>query len=62
MIKNKVVAFILFVVLFLVFWNLLDLLYCAVITHSSYQFAGFGDLGLPAILAVTSGYLFFLRK
>ena len=30
MIKNKVVAFILYVVLFLVFWNLLDLLYCAV--------------------------------
>ena len=62
MIKNKVVAFILFMVLFLVCWNMLDLLYCAVITHSSYQFAGFGDLGLPACLAVISGYLFFLRK
>ena len=32
MIKNKVVAFILFMVLFLVCWNMLDLLYCAVIT------------------------------
>ena len=61
MIKNKVVAFILFMVLFLVCWNMLDLLYCAVITHSSYHFAGLGDLGLPVVAAVI-GWLLILRK
>lgn len=62
MIKNKVVAFILFLVLFLVFWNMLDLLYCAVITRSSYHFAGLGDLGLPVIIAAVVGWLLILRK
>lgn len=62
MIKNKVVAFILFLVLFLVFWNMLDLLYCAVITRSSYHFSGLGDLGLPALVAAVCGYLLILRK
>ena len=62
MIKNKVVAFILFMVLFLVCWNMLDLLYCAVITHSSYHFAGLGDLGLPVVVAAVIGWLLILRK
>ena len=62
MIKNEVVAFILFMVLFLVCWNMLDLLYCAVITHSSYHFAGLGDLGLPVIVAAVIGWLLILRK
>ena len=62
MIKNKVVAVILFLVLFHVCWNLLDLLYCTVITQSSYNFTGLGDLGLPVVVAAVCGYLLILRK
>ena len=47
MIKNKYAAYGLFVILFLVFWNILDCL---------------RDLITPLALAAVSGYLLFLRK
>jgi len=62
MIKNKYAAFILFIIAFLAFWNLLDYLYSAFITRSSYQFAAGSDLVLPVVAAVVVGYILFLRK
>ena len=57
MIKNKYAAYGLFVILFLVFWNILDCLYTSLITGNSYR-----DLITPLALAAVSGYLLFLRK
>ena len=62
MIRNKYVAFALFVVVALIIWNLLDYLYSTFITKSAYQFTVGGDLGFPFIGAVVVGYLLFLYK
>jgi len=52
MIKNKKLAFGLFVVLFMAFWNLLDFIWTAVISGSSYHFSSGTDLAIPLILAI----------
>ncbi len=62
MIKNKYIAFGLFVVLFMAFWNLLDYLYSTFIAKSAYQFGAGIDLGLPIVVAIVAGYFAFLRK
>ena len=62
MIKNRNVAFGLYVVLFVAFWNLLDFIYSVVIVKGSYSFSAGIDLGLPLLLAVLSGYFLFLKK
>ena len=62
MIKNKYLAFGLFVVLFFIFWHLLDYLYNTIITKNGYQFSPIIDLTIPLIVSVTIGYLLFLRK
>ena len=61
MIKNKKLAFGLFVVLFMAFWNLLDFIWTAVISGSSYHFSSGTDLAIPLILAIVTGYILFLR-
>lgn len=61
MIKNKYAAYGLFVILFLVFWNILDGLYTSLITGNSYAFGAGRDLITPLALAAVSGYLLFLR-
>ena len=62
MIKNKKTVFGLFVVLFLLFWNLLDFLYSTLVAGSSYQFAAGIDLVSPLAAAIVIGYFLFLRK
>ena len=62
MIRNRYVAFGLFVVVALAVWNLLDYLYSIVITRSVYQFAIGSDLGFPVVVAAVVGYLLFLHK
>ena len=62
MIKNKYVAFGLFVALFLALWQLLDFLYNTFITKIGYQFSPIIDLTIPLVVSVTIGYLLFLRK
>ena len=62
MIKNKYVAFGLFVVLFFAIWQLLDFLYNTFITKIGYQFSPIIDLTIPLVVSVTIGYLLFLRK
>ena len=62
MIKNKYVAFILFIIIFLAFWNLADYLYTTFITSGAYLFSVGPDGLLPAVVAIVSGYLLFMRK
>ena len=60
-IKNKYVAFVLFVIAFLAFWNLADYLYTTFITNGAYHFAVGTDGAIP-VVAIVSGYLLFVRK
>ena len=60
--KNKYIAYGLFLILFTVFWNLLDFLYATVITHSGYRFGAGTDLLIPIVVACVSGYLLVLRR
>ena len=62
MIENRVVAFGLFVALFLVFWNIIDYLCTTFLTRNLYQFSAGSDLSTPLVTAVVLGYLFFLRN
>ena len=62
MIKNKYVTFGLFVALFFAIWQLLDFLYNTFITKIGYRFSPIIDLTVPLVVAITIGYLLFLRK
>ena len=61
MIKNRTVAFVIFVVLFMIFWNLLDFIWATLITKNPYRFSAGTDLGFPLVIALVIGYLLFLR-
>ena len=58
MIKNRYVAFVLFLVFFVVFWNLSSLLF----HRGNFQFNTVNDLLVPFVTAVVVGYLSFLRE
>jgi F0F1-type ATP synthase membrane subunit a len=60
MINNKYAAFGLFIVLFLVFSNVLDFVYSVLITKSAYAFSPASDLGVPLVLAIVLGYVLIL--
>ncbi len=62
MVKDKKTAFVIFVVIFMALWNLLDFLYSTLITKSGYQFKSTTDLMIPLGLALVLGYLQFLRN
>jgi hypothetical protein len=62
MIKNKSVAFVLFVVLCILLWNILELIYASFITKSGYHFDPAKSIGTPAAVSIMVGYLLFLRK
>ena len=62
MIKNKTVAFVLFVVVFLLVWNVLNYIYGSYISGSGYQFEASKGIGMPSIISIMIGYLLFLRK
>ena len=62
MVRNKYAAFVLFVIAFLALWNLADYLYMTLITSGTYHFAVETDGAVPAVIAIVSGYLLFLRK
>jgi len=59
---NKKLVFVIYVAVFLLFWNVLDFLYATFIAKSSYHFAAGTDLLVPVVAACVSGYLFYLRK
>lgn len=62
MVKDKKTVFVIFVVIFMALWNLLDFLYCTVITKAGYQFRTSTDLLIPLGMALVLGYLQFLRN
>ena len=62
MVKNKYVAFVLFVIVFLAFWNLADYLYTTLIQSGAYRFTVGADGALPVVIAIVSGYLLFIRR
>ena len=62
MIKNKYVAFGLFVVIFLSFWHLLDFLFNTFITGKGYQFSPAIDLVIPLAVSIAVGCVLFLIK
>ena len=62
MVKNKYVAFVLFVIIFMAFWNLADFLFTTFITSGEYHFAAGTDGVIPAAVAVASGYFLFVRN
>jgi F0F1-type ATP synthase membrane subunit a len=62
MVKDKKTAFVIFVVIFMALWNLLDFLYSTLISKSGYQFKSTTDLMIPLGLALVLGYLQFLRN
>ena len=62
MVKDKKTAFVIFVVIFMALWNLLDFLYSTLITKSGYQFKSTTDLMVSLGLALVLGYLQFLRN
>ena len=62
MIKNKYVAFGLFVVIFLALWHLLDFLFNTFITGKGYQFSPAIDLVVPIAVSIAVGCVLFLRK
>ena len=62
MIRNKNLAFGLFVVLAVVLWNLLDYLWSVFIAGNPYHFSGATDVGAPLIPAIIIGYLLFQRN
>ena len=59
---NKIVAYGLFVVVFMLIWNLLDFLWATLIAKSGYHFAAATDLVIPLVVSVVIGYVLFMRK
>ncbi len=62
MVSNKYTAFALFLLLFLIFTNVLDFVYSTVITRTPYSFSAGGDLFVPLVTAAVLGYVLILRK
>ena len=60
--KKKLLLFVLYIILFMAFWNLFDFLYSKLITHSSYQFGLGSDLFIPILIAVLTGYGMIFKK
>ena len=58
MIKNKYAKFTVFMICYLLFWNLLSRL----ISGSSYQFKMNSDLFMPLVSGIVIGCVLFLRK
>ncbi len=62
MIKNKYLAFGLFIIIFVLFENLLDFLYSVFIIRSAYTFSVSVNLTAPLTIGAVVGYIIFLRK
>ena len=62
MIKDKKVAFGLFVAVVVIFWNILEFLYGTFITHNGYTFSMGTGVMLPLGLSLVVGYLLILRR
>ena len=59
---KNIILLILFIIIFVGVWNLLDLLYSAFITRSGYQFGIGEDLLLPLFIAIVIDIPLFAQK
>ena len=59
---RKVAAFILYLTLFVAFWNAIDWLFTAFVTRSSYQFSVQDGLIFPLIMGTVLEVVPYLRK
>ncbi len=60
MIKDKKTAFAIYVVLFVVLWNIAEILW-RTITGSGSDAAGV-NIAIPLVAAIVTGYLFFIAR
>ena len=62
MLKNKIIPFVLFVLLVIGFWNLADFLFTKLIVREQYQFQTVYDLLIPLTVGAVIGVFSFFRK
>ena len=61
MIKNRIVAYGIYIAIFLLFWNALDYL-SSLLTREACRFTVGADLVTPLTVAAVTGYILFLRQ
>ena len=61
MLKNKVVVYIIFIILFVGFWILFDYLTSTFIVRKDFELTWF-SLSMPLAVSVVVGYFAFLKK
>lgn len=59
MIRNKKTAFAIYVVLFILMWNLAEILWLTFVDGSGYVLTASVDIATPLIVAIVTGYLFY---
>ena len=59
MIRNKKTAFAIYVVLFILMWNLAEILWLTFVDGSGYVLTAGVDIATPLIVAIVTGYLFY---
>ena len=62
MLKNRIIPFVLFVLLVIGFWNLADFLFTKLFAGQQYQFQTVYDLWIPLTVGVIIGAVAFFRK
>ncbi|MBQ7060668.1 MAG: hypothetical protein IJM85_02675 [Clostridia bacterium] len=62
MLKNKIIPFVLFVLLVIGFWNLADFLFTKFIVREQYQFQTVYDLLIPLTVGAVIGAVTIFRK
>ena len=61
MIRSRVLAFALFVVIVIALTNLFEVLFSAAFTHSAYVFSFSTGVLIPLVVSTVVGYFAFLR-
>lgn len=59
--KNKYFTYALFIILFLIFWNLFDYLFKTFFAELTYQF-NMNNLIIPFVVSIVIGYLIFIKE
>lgn len=59
--KNKYFTYALFIILFLIFWNLFDYLFKTFFAELTYQF-NMNNLIIPFVISIVIGYLIFIKE
>ena len=59
--KSKIIPYIIFLVAFVAAWNLVDYIYMTFITKSGYSFGIAGNIIVPMVIALVTGYFCILK-